>query len=137
MLAFQEKKITTIASLPLTAIFLAMQIFINKKQVDSFLEIAESESPTAVVGGNVGGLSPLSSLSSAVTIAAALDDVAAEEEAAAAAALSSAPPAPVSSLPPFAEGSRLKILNRMGINVRPTNDMVVSFVFIYFCFSMG
>ena len=83
-----------------------------------------------MVGGtNVGGLSPLSSISSSATaIAVALDDVAAEEEAEAAEA-AAALAAPAASLPPYAEGSRFKLLNRMGINVRPTNDMVVSFFY--------
>lgn len=85
-------------------------------------------------GNNVGGLSPLSSISSmpssaATAVAAALDDVTAEEEAEAAEA-AAALAAPAASLPPYAEGSRFKVLRRMGINVRPTNDMVVSFVLI-------
>ena len=46
------------------------------------------------------------------------------------AALSAAPPLAPASLPPYAEGSTLKILKRMGINARPTNDMVVSFLSI-------
>ena len=88
-----------------------------------------------VGGAQFGGLSPLSSLSSmpssaASAVAAALleEEDEAESRAASAAAAVSSP------LPPFAEGSRLKLLNRIGINVRPTNDMVVSFLFSFFLF---
>ena len=95
----------------------------------------ESDSPTAV-NGAIGGLSPLSSISSmpssaATAVASALDDVAEEAQLLAEAEAADSTPA---SLPPFAEGSRFKVLNRMGINVRPTNDMVVSSISLFFCF---
>lgn len=105
----------------------------------------DCESPTAV-NGAFGGLSPLSSISSvpssaSAAVTAALEEVAAEaaaeaeeeeEEVAGKAAevVLSSSSTSSSALPPYAEGSKLKLLNRAGINVRPTNDMVVRWQFL-------